>query len=255
MTIRWNGRNGPKPGCYLRRMERSHTRPWVVFDLGEVLSQSPTHLAELAGLLDADEPEFAAAYWKPRRAYDDGMAGAAYWRSIGESLGVRVDEALLQRLIEVDSLGWTTLHPDSLPLLLDVKAAGHGLALLSNLPHELAERVRAHSWSEAFDLLVLSCEVGASKPDPAIYRAVEERIADCANCAGAGVIGAAGTTETAYPADASGASPGTPSISITFFDDRPENVAAALVAGWRARLWAGHADARSFLASAGILGR
>jgi putative hydrolase of the HAD superfamily len=213
----------------------------VVFDLGEVLSQSPTHLAELAGLLDVPEPVFAAAYWKPRRAYDAGSTGATYWRSVGAELDVRVDEALLERLIEVDSHGWTTLHPDSVPLLLDVKAAGHGLAMLSNLPRELAERVRAHSWSEAFDLLVFSCDVGANKPDPAIYRAVVEGIADCA--------------ETAYPADAAGASPSTPSIPITFFDDRPENVAAAVEAGWRARVWAGHADARSFLAEAGILGR
>jgi putative hydrolase of the HAD superfamily len=224
-------------------MERSRARSWVVFDLGEVLSQSPTHLAELAGLLDVAEPVFAAAYWKPRRAYDEGAAGAAYWHAVGAELGVQLDAALLERLIEVDALGWTTLHPDSVPLLLDVRAAGHRLAMLSNLPRELAERVRAHSWSEAFDLLVFSCEVGAAKPDPAIYRATLEGIADCAGCL-------EDPTRTAYPADAAGASPDTP--SITFFDDRPENVAAALEAGWRARLWAGHADARSALAETEI---
>jgi putative hydrolase of the HAD superfamily len=230
----------------------------VVFDLGEVLSQSPTHLTELAGLLDVPEPVFAAAYWRPRRAYDAGCSGAAYWRSVGAELGVRMDDALVEQLVEVDSHGWTTLHPDSVPLLLDVKAAGHGLAMLSNLPRELAERVRGRSWSEAFDLLVFSCDVGANKPDPAIYRAVVEGIADCAD---AGAIDAVDSSETgcpgetAYPAHAAGAAPGTPSISITFFDDRPENVAAALEEGWRARVWAGHADALSFLAEAGILGR
>ena len=174
-------------------------------------------------MIDAAGPEFAASYWKHRRAYDEGGPGTAYWRAVGADIGVDVDEALAARLIEVDSLAWTTLHPDSLPLLLDVKAAGYGLALLSNIPVELAERVRTRSWSEAFDLLVFSCDVGAMKPQPAIYRATEEGIADI---------------------DA-------PS-SLTFFDDRPENVEAAIEAGWRARVWAGHADARSFLAGSGL---
>jgi len=205
-------------------VERSRNRPWVVFDLGEVLSQAPTHLAELAGMIDVPVPEFSASYWKHRRAYDEGGPGSTYWRSVGADIGVDVDEALATRLIEVDSLAWTTLHPDSLPLLLDIRAAGHGLALLSNIPVELAERVRMRSWSEPFDLLVFSCDVGAMKPQPEIYRATEQGIAEIDQA-----------------------------LSLTFFDDRPENVEAAVEAGWRARVWAGHADARSFLANSGLL--
>ena len=177
-------------------------------------------------MIDVPAPEFSAAYWKHRRAYDEGGPGSAYWRSVCTDIGVDVDEALATRLIEVDSLAWTTLHPDSLPLLLDVKAAGNGLALLSNIPVELAERVRTRSWSEAFDLLVFSCDVGAMKPQPEIYRATEEGIADIKQASTA---------------------------SLTFFDDRPENVEAAIEAGWRARVWAGHADARAFLAGLGLL--
>jgi len=210
-------------------VELSRNRSWVVFDLGEVLTDSPTHLAELADLIGVAEPDFAPAYWRHRRAYDEGGPGSAYWRAIGLDIGVDVGDGLITRLIEVDSHAWTTLHPDSLPLLLDVKATGCGLALLSNIPVELAARVRTRSWSEVFDLLVFSCDVGAMKPQPEIYRAVEEGIADLEQ-----------------------ASPPAPS-SLTFFDDRSENVAAAIEAGWRARVWAGHADARSFLAEAGLL--
>jgi putative hydrolase of the HAD superfamily len=210
-------------------VEHSRNRSWVVFDLGEVLTDSPTHLAELAGLMGVVEPDFAPAYWRHRRAYDEGGPGTAYWREIGRDIGVDVSDALVTRLIEVDSHAWTTLHPDSLPLLLDVKATGCGLALLSNIPVELAARVRTREWSELFDLLVFSCDVGAMKPQPEIYRAVEEGIADVEQAA------------TSTPS------------SLTFFDDRSENVAAAIEAGWRARVWAGHADARSFLAEVGLL--
>ena len=208
-------------------MEHSRNRPWVVFDLGEVLTDSPTHLAELAALMGVAEPDFAPAYWKHRRAYDEGGPGSAYWRAIGQDIGVDVSDALVTQLIEVDSHAWTTLHPDSLPLLHDVKATGSGLALLSNIPVELAARVRTRSWSELFDLLVFSCDVGAMKPQPEIYRAVEEGIADL---------------EQTPPAPS----------SLTFFDDRAENVAAAIDAGWRARVWAGHANARLFLSGGAI---
>ena len=201
----------------------------MVFDLGEVLTDSPTHLAELADLMGVAEAEFAPAYWKHRRAYDEGGPGSAYWRAIGRDIGVEVSDDLVARLIEVDSHAWTTLHPDSLPLLLDVKATGCGLALLSNIPVELAARVRTRSWSEVFDLLVFSCDVGAMKPQPEIYRAVEDGIA---------------AVEQASPPATS---------SLTFFDDRSENVEAAIEAGWRARVWTGHADARSFLAGLGLL--
>jgi putative hydrolase of the HAD superfamily len=206
-------------------VENSRNRAWVVFDLGEVLTDSPTHLVELAELMGVAAPDFEPAYWKHRRAYDEGGPGSVYWRAIGRDIGVDVDDALAARLIEVDSHAWTTLHPDSHPLLLDVQAAGCGLALLSNIPVELAARVRTRSWSEVFDVLVFSCDVGALKPLPEIYRAVEERIAE--------------VEQAAFP--------------LTFLDDRPENVAAAVEAGWRARVWAGHADARSFLAQAGLL--
>ena len=201
----------------------------MVFDLGEVLTDSPTHLPELADVMGVAEPDFTPAYWRHRGVYDEGGPGSAYWRAIGRDVGVDVSDALVTRLIEVDSHAWTTLHPDSLTLLLDVKATGCGLALLSNIPVELATRVRTREWSELFDLLVFSCDVGAMKPQPEIYRAVEEGIAE--------VEEATVSTLT----------------SLTFFDDRSENVAAAIEAGWRARVWAGHADARSFLAEVGLL--
>jgi putative hydrolase of the HAD superfamily len=189
--------------------------PWAVFDLGEVLSQSPTHLARIAALLDRTEPEASAAYWRHRPPYDEGEAGSTYWRAVGTDLNTPVDDDLCAELIAVDALGWTSLHPESEPLLHEVKAAGYRLAMLSNLPRELATRVREQPWSALFDELVFSCDLGVMKPNPAIYRLTTERLGETAEC--------------------------------VFFDDRPENVAAAESAGWRAYVWAGHDDAWSCL--------
>ena len=217
----------------------------MVFDLGEVLTEPPTHLAELAAVMGVDEADFAPAYWKRRPAYDEGGPGSVYWRAVGGDVGVEVDDTLVERLVEVDARAWLTLHPDSVPLLLDVKAAGNGLVLLSNIPVELAAQVRTRSWSQNFDLLVFSCDVGAMKPELEIYRAVEQGIAELVGLVG--LVGHSGHAEDAGQASA------VEPLSLTFFDDRPENVAGAIEAGWRARVWAGHADARSFLAENGLL--
>ena len=58
-----------------------------------------------------------------------------------------------------------------LQLVSQVRAGGNGLYVLSNLHHASFERVRDElQIFELFDGSVVSCEVGAAKPQPAIYR-------------------------------------------------------------------------------------
>lgn len=60
--------------------------------------------------------------------------------------------------------------PDSLDLLAAVRAAGNRLFALSNLHRaSLAHVERTYSIFSLFDGRVVSCEVGACKPEPAIY--------------------------------------------------------------------------------------
>lgn len=197
----------------------------MVFDLGEVLSNPPAHLDRLAEVLGAEPTAATAAYWRHRQASDAGLDALAYWRLVGDEVGVDVDEALAERLTELDAGSWTSLHPESVPLLEDVKAGGYGLGLLSNLSHELAARVRRWPWASLFDVLVFSAEVGAAKPNPIIYQVVSSAI----------------TSQ-----DGEGARP------IAFFDDKQVNVDGGLAAGWKAHLWAGHDDARRFLSEVGL---
>jgi HAD superfamily hydrolase (TIGR01509 family) len=58
-----------------------------------------------------------------------------------------------------------------LELVSQVRAGGNHLYVLSNLHHASFERVRDElGVFELFDGSVVSCEVGAAKPEPAIYR-------------------------------------------------------------------------------------
>lgn len=194
----------------------------VVFDLGEVLSEPPTHLDELAQIAGSDDPRsFAQAYWTHRDGYDRGGPPDAYWTAVAGELSRPITVEQIARLTEVDTAAWATLHPASVPLLRDLSAAGVPIALLSNAPLPLAVAVRAQLWAALLSAAVFSCDVRAVKPDPAIYAEV--------------------TTRT-------GVAPG----RLVFFDDRPDNVAGAQQAGWMAYLWRSHDDARAVLSRMGV---
>jgi putative hydrolase of the HAD superfamily len=187
--------------------------PTVVFDLGEVLVPSSGVLPRLAEELDVTEVDLTAAYWPPRPAYDLGLPTEEYWADVVTALGRDPEPALLARLAVLDSDKWSTLPARSADLLRGLVDGGTRLAVLSNAPAPLAAAVRAAPWSAAFEHLVFSAEVALAKPDPAIYAAVDVVL-------------------------------GTDPADVVFFDDRPENVAAARTHGWDAHLWTGPETAR-----------
>jgi putative hydrolase of the HAD superfamily len=187
------------------RVDRSNT---VVFDLGEVLVPSRAVLPFLAAELGVTVDELGAAYWASRAAYDLGGSAADYWTSVLRALGRAPDQALLDRLTEMDSAKWSLLPQASADLLAQLHAAGVRLGVLSNAPGPLAATVRAAPWTAGIAHLVFSAEVALAKPDPAIYA----------------------RADAAY---------GTTPDEVVFFDDRVENVEAARAHGWDAHVWAG----------------
>ncbi len=82
------------------------------------------------------------------------------------------------------------------------------MALLSNAPIEVARAIEQLPWLSEFTPRIFSCDIGAVKPDPAIYRSVIATL---------------------------GADPG----SIVFVEDRSENVSTAARLGMRAVLFTG----------------
>jgi putative hydrolase of the HAD superfamily len=62
-----------------------------------------------------------------------------------------------------------TLHDDVLPFLAAMRRRGIATALVSNCSWATRPTVERLGFAEAFDALILSCEVGAMKPQPEIY--------------------------------------------------------------------------------------
>lgn len=194
----------------------------MVFDLGGVLVPPDGVLSALSRELGVTSEALAERYWTGRQDYDLGQDGKRYWNGVLTGLGRGPEPDLASRLRALDAQEWSRLPPASLAMLRTVtRTEGVRTALLSNAPEPLAEAVRRAEWSRAMDVLVFSAELGLAKPDPRIYAAAD---------------------------DACGCDP----RDVVFFDDRPENVAAARRHGWDAHLWQDPRSAMAVLTERGI---
>jgi putative hydrolase of the HAD superfamily len=181
---------------------------WLLCDYGEVLCHSPTtrdrtELAAIAGWAPS-RGDFWAAYWADRTAYDRAdLTAEEYWTRL---LAHRPAPGQLHRLVQRDTAGW--LHPNehSVAAVERARQRGMHLAILSNAPVEVARGIDAAPWLASFSRRFFSCDLRAVKPEPAAYLAVLAAL---------------------------GAGP----AAVTFFDDRPANVAAAADLGIDARLF------------------
>jgi putative hydrolase of the HAD superfamily len=106
-------------------------------------------------------------------------------------------------LVSADVEAWTHLDASVLASVADLREQGYGVALLSNLPRELASAVRAILPSGLFEAMVFSSDLGFAKPDRRFFNVALRRC-------------------------------GIESQSAVFIDDRPVNVTAAAEIGLHA---------------------
>ena len=134
-------------------------------------------LAERAG---TDPESFAAAFHAWAIPAMDGSASIR--RALTEVLracGVAADAAAIDRLVAadrelVDELA--VLHDDVVPFLESLRGLGVRTAFVSNCSENARPLLDRLGLTTLVDELVLSCEVRAVKPDPAIFEVAVERL-------------------------------------------------------------------------------
>jgi len=150
-----------------------HTLKAVVFDYGKVLSLPPTEeqWQKLSARFGKPLQEFQQIYWGNRGELDRGtLDNVAYWKKVGADCGATVSDEEAERLIEHDNTQWTNENPAMLGLSRELHAGGYRTAILSNMEHRMLAAMRAKlRWLDEFDVQMYSCEVGAVKPEAAIY--------------------------------------------------------------------------------------
>nr|WP_179389135.1 HAD family phosphatase [Psychromicrobium silvestre] len=166
-----------------------------------VISEAPTE-ADWAALEEASgQPmDESGPYWQHRVGYDGGqLSTLQYWTAV---LGQEVSEGRLAQLHALDLRAWSHLNPETLDVLEAIDSTGARLALLSNMPAELADSLgESQNWPKYFSKVFYSGHLELVKPDPKIYQHVLAEL-------------------------------GVPASHITFIDDRAENIEAAAALGF-----------------------
>lgn len=193
----------------------------VVFDYGEVISTTPseedrTALAELAG---GDAEVFWPAYWRHRDALDQGtLSIQQYWRGIEHELGESWGDAKVHRLWLADFRSWLSIDHDTLEVLLDLKAGGTRLALLSNAGRDFGSYFRHGTLGDLFEQVFVSGELGTIKPSAEIFEHVMSEL-------------------------------GVTAAQTVFIDNKEENVRGAEELGIAGHVFTTAADLRAYLGS------
>jgi putative hydrolase of the HAD superfamily len=155
----------------------------LILDYGDVLCQAqlPDCIRRMAEVASVPVPAFTAAYWAYRDPYHVDWNAERYWRAVLDHarspLGEVARREAFPTLSSLDATSWTAYRESIWNIAATFKDAGRRTAMLSNGVPEVMARVREERNLERFfDVVVVSCEVGCAKPDPAIYELTLRRL-------------------------------------------------------------------------------
>jgi len=190
-----------------------------------VLSGPPDPHAweRMKSLLQANEADFHAAYWRHREAYDRGaLTAVTYWEAVASDLNRALDPSTLTGLNKADVALWTQPNHDMIAWADELQRAGYKTGILSNIGDGMEAGILARfDWLHRFDRHTFSHRLRMAKPDLAIYR---------------------------YAAQGLGEDPS----HILFVDDRKENILAARETGMFAVQYKSHTEFAEAMNSAGL---
>jgi putative hydrolase of the HAD superfamily len=145
----------------------------LVLDYGEVLvrAQPPGSVQRMAALAGLDEEEFTRRYWRWRLDYDRGvLSDDEYWRRVTDGSDSAASASVGEVMSAADYDSWSDFREDVWDVAAEFKRRGGRTAILSNGVPGVINRVRRERrLSDYFDVVIVSCEVGCTKPDSRIY--------------------------------------------------------------------------------------
>lgn len=154
-------------------MAHANSFAGYIFDYGGVLvgNQSQADREHLAALAGIPIERLFDLYWARRLDYDRGdLSRGEYWQSLAASAGTHLDQRTIDELAEADVRSWMHFVPPMWEWIADLRRAGKRVAMLSNMPRDMGEALRAETDRlNAFDCATLSYEIRATKPDAAPY--------------------------------------------------------------------------------------
>jgi len=208
------------------------TTETIVFDLGGVVFNWQPAVLLRQVLPDRATDDALAQHWV--REIFQSFDPASHWAQfdlgnvepseLAQRIAGRTGLTLNEVMAVIDGLApHMRVLPDTVALIHDLKARGHRLVYLSNMPHGLARWIEDdHPFANWFDDGIFSARVALMKPDPAIFRLARAQL-------------------------------GIQSPAPVFIDDVQHNIDAAHAEGWRGVRFETAAQVRSQLQLLGLL--
>ncbi|BDZ51115.1 haloacid dehalogenase [Frondihabitans sucicola] len=151
----------------------------VVFDYGEVISQSPAagvreRLEKLAGV---DPAAFWASYGAHREPLDGGdLSVVEYWEAIAGDTGTEWSLSRIHELWAADFPGWISPEVGTIDIIAELHDGGTPLAILSNAGFDYSSTLRYSPVGTLFDRVFVSAELHDLKPSATIYQHVLDEL-------------------------------------------------------------------------------
>jgi putative hydrolase of the HAD superfamily len=155
----------------------------VLLDLYDTIAWTDwdAHAGAVAADLGVSRHRLLAAYDQTREARGTGRHGsmAADLGALAAACGLTLEPAVLAELAAVQAsqlIRNVRLYDDTLPVVRRLRAAGTRLGIISNCDFATRLVVDALGLEREVDAVVLSCEVGSHKPQPAIFATALARL-------------------------------------------------------------------------------
>lgn len=148
-----------------------------LFDYDGVISQGvdvklpAKRLARNIGISEAKATELIKSIWDD---YSTGRSSSyEVWNSIENQLATKIPDEKRDIWHTWDEL---TPLPYMLDFVRELRSNGYQVGLLSNVFKETADMIRENGGYDSFDFTILSCDVGARKPEREVYSAAMKKL-------------------------------------------------------------------------------
>jgi len=160
---------------------------YVIFDFGGVigLPQCEQYVKEMVSLTGVERTILMSNYTKYRKEYDQGLIDTkTYWSLILQDVAVNLTDELLDKLRIADAASWCQINEMTVEYILQLKAKGIRIALLSNINTGVVPYIEERfDWLKAFNERFYSCDFNLLKPSPEMYQYVMNKLnVDASEC-------------------------------------------------------------------------
>lgn len=150
----------------------------IAFDYGGVIKINENDLfGDICEYLKISKDEWLKEYSKINDIYNTGDRG---FEDVMYLLASKFNDSeytrdFIKKLLE-DSKGKSHINTELIEMIKELKEKGYKTPLLSNNSSTLRKKLLEHNISELFDEIVISGEVGFSKPNPKIFDILFEKL-------------------------------------------------------------------------------